>query len=275
MQFFNTYYNKQLKFRAIFLTAALWLLAGLGLQAAIPDPPSPARLVNDFAGAFLPEQRDSLEAVLVAFDDSTSNQICVVTVPTLDGMEVSDYAVRLANHWGIGSEKNNGLLVLIKPRGAEDWIDVNIQVGKGLEGAIPDVYASRIIRNIMGPQLRDRRDDYWRATVLACDELMKLASGEISEPRDGRSEDDDTSDAIAAFFTFLIFAFVFYRIYKSFKKFNHRYGGGSGGDFSGGSSFGGWSSSDWGSGSSSGGSSGGFGGFGGGSFGGGGASGRF
>ena len=216
--------------------------------AEIPDPPSPPRLVNDFVGVFTPAQRDSLETVLVAFDDSTSNQICVVTVTTLDGLDVSDYAVRLGNKWGIGSHRNNGLLLLFKTRtGEEDWIDVNIQVGKGLEGAIPDVYASRIIRNIMGPHLRDRRDDYWRATTAACEELMKLASGEISEPRDGVDE-DDVANAIAAFFTFLIFAFVIYRIVRSFKKFNNRYGGGSGG---------------------------GFGGFGGGSFGGGGASGRF
>jgi uncharacterized protein len=256
------------------LIIVLSLLALTGLRAAIPDPPSPPRLVNDFAGVFSPAQRDSLEAVLVAFDDSTSNQICVVTLTTLDGMEASDYAVRLANHWGVGSKKNNGLLILFKSRTEEEsWIDVSIQVGKGLEGAIPDVYASRIIRNIMGPQLKDGRDNYWRASTLACEELMKLASGEISEPRDGRhsEEDDFTTDLVAGFFTFLIFAFVFYRMYKSFKKFNNRYGGGS----SGGSSSGGWI--DWGDDdySSSSSSSGGFGGFGGGSFGGGGASGRF
>lgn len=257
------------------LIVVLSLLALTGVRAAIPDPPSPPRLLNDFAGVFSPDQRDSLEAVLVAFDDSTSNQICVVTVPTLDGMDVSDYAVRLANHWGIGDKtKSNGVLVLIKPRGEEDWIDVNIQVGKGLEGAIPDVYASRIIRNLMGPYLRDHRDDYWRATTRACEELMKLASGEISEPRD-RSDEDISSDLFAAVVTFLIFAFVFYRMYKRFKKYNQNYGGGNDSDDFGGSAggFGGWGGSSWGGGSSH--SSGGFGGFGGGSFGGGGASGRF
>lgn len=267
--------------KRLFPLLVLLLTPLAGLWAEIPDPPSPPRLVNDFAGVFTPAQRDSLETVLVAFDDSTSNQICVVTVTSLDGRDVSDYAVRLGNKWGIGSHRNNGLLVLFKTRtGEEDWIDVNIQVGKGLEGAIPDVYASRIIRNIMGPHLRDRRDDYWRATTAACEELMKLASGEISEPRDG-VEEDDVANAIAAILTFLIFAFVIYRIVKSFKNFNNRYGGGSsGGSSSGGGGFfgGGWSSgSSSGGGWSSGGSSsgGGFGGFGGGSFGGGGASGRF
>ena len=240
-----------------------------GLRAAIPAPPSPQRLVNDFAGAFTPEQRDSLETVLVAFDDSTSNQVCVVTVTTLDGMDVSDYAVRLGNSWGIGSHRNNGLLVLLKTRtGEEDWIDVNIQVGKGLEGAIPDVYASRIIRNIRGPRLRDRRDDYWRATTLACEELMKLASGEISEPRDGEDDEDDwVSDLVAALFILLLLWILFRRTRSSRGRFRSGPGSGLGGGVYYG---GGWSG-----GRSSGRSSGGFGGFGGGSFGGGGASGRF
>lgn len=258
------------------LIIVLSLLALTGLRAAIPDPPSPPRLVNDFAGVFSPEQRDSLEAVLVAFDDTTSNQICVVTLTTLDGMEVSDYAVRLANHWGVGSKKNNGLLILFKSRTEEEsWIDVSIQVGKGLEGAIPDVYASRIIRNIMGPQLKDGRDNYWRASTLACEELMKLASGEISEPRDGGGEEEDwVANLFATLIIILIMLFIFRRMAKAFT------GGGSSGGSSGGGFFGGgWSSgggSSSGGGWSSGGSSrGGFGGFGGGSFGGGGASGRF
>ncbi|MBQ1618918.1 MAG: TPM domain-containing protein, partial [Bacteroidales bacterium] len=161
----------------------------------IPSKPYPERLVNDFAGALTSAQVDSLERVLVAFDDSTSNQIAVVTVPTLGGMDVSEFALRLANEWGIGtSEKNNGILILLKPRGNERYVDVSVQVGRGLEGAIPDVYASRIIRNIMGPYLRE--DNYIKALALGIDEFKALASGEISEPRDRVAEDDDRAAAL-------------------------------------------------------------------------------
>ena len=165
------------------LIAGLVLLVSLISCDDIPDQPNPPRLVNDFARVFTQEQVDSLEYALVGFDKRTSNQICVVTVKTLSGMEVDDFGIQLANKWGIGTKNHqNGVLLLMKPRGRDNnYIDVTIQVGRGLEGAIPDVYASRIIRRIMGPHLK--RDNYWTATTKACNELMGLASGEISEPR--------------------------------------------------------------------------------------------
>ena len=164
----------------LFLCVAL--IFSLSSCDEIPAPPDPPRLVNDFAKIFTSAQTDSLERVLVDFDRRTSNQICFVSVKTLSGMEVDDYALKLGNKWGIGTEEHqNGVLLLIKPRGRDnDYVDVTIQVGRGLEGAIPDAYASRIIRNVMGPYLK--RDQYWPAVVKACDNLMGLASGEICEP---------------------------------------------------------------------------------------------
>lgn len=164
------------------------LLLGLILAVSvsscdgIPERPDPPRLVNDFARILSAGQVDSLERVLVDFDNRTSNQICVVSVKTLGEMAVDEYGLRLANDWGIGSkERQNGVLLLIKPRGRSDnYIDVTIQVGRGLEGAIPDAYASRIIRNVMGPYLK--RDQYWPAITKACENLMGLATGEIKEP---------------------------------------------------------------------------------------------
>ena len=241
-------------------------------DSIIPAAPNPPRLVNDLAGAFTQAQTDSLEAVLVDFDERTSNQICVVTVTTLHDQDVARYALTLANEWGIGSKLNNGVLVLLKTRNG-GYVDVTIQVGRGLEGAIPDAYASRIIRNIMGPHLR--QDEYWPAVSKACVELMALAEGEISEPRDG---DDD--DAIAAALAMAIFFFVIVLIViiaaSKDNKHNGRGGGFSGPTITFGN--GGSSRSSWGGGFGGGsgwGGGGGFGGVGGGSFGGGGASGHF
>ena len=241
-------------------------------DSIIPAAPNPPRLVNDLAGAFSQAQTDSLEAVLVDFDERTSNQICVVTVTTLHDQDVARYALTLANEWGIGSKRNNGVLVLLKTRNG-GYVDVTIQVGRGLEGAIPDAYASRIIRNIMGPHLR--QDEYWPAVSKACVELMALAEGEISEPRDG---DDD--DAVAAALAMAIFFFVIVLIVivaaSKDNKHNGRGGGFSGPTITFGN--GGSSRSSWGGGFGGGsgwGGGGGFGGFGGGSFGGGGASGHF
>ena len=254
-------------------SASAWETAGLPSDG-FPEAPYPPRLVCDFAGAFPAAFTDSLERALVDFDNSTSNQICVVTVSDLGGRDVAEYAVRLAGKWGVGSSKNNGVMILLMPRGALGYIDITIQVGRGLEGAIPDIYASRIIRNIMGPFLRE--DRYTEAVSHGCDELMKLASGEISEPRD--LEEDEYEGAIVLFVLFIIVCIVLIILDRKMKK-----GGGSGrsgggptiwlGGFPRG---GGFNSGSFGGGSFGGGfGGGGFGGFGGGSFGGGGASGRF
>ncbi len=264
--------------RSLLLTLAL--LAALPLQAGLfdsskdglPESPDPPRLVNDFASVIPTAQQDSLERVLVAFDDTTSNQICIVTMPTLDGREIVEYGTALGNKWGVGSKRNNGVLILLKIRNPQlesdpdaAYVDVAILPGRGLEGAIPDAYAARIIRNIMGPYLRE--DDYVPALTKACAEVMALASGEISEPRDNEDEEDG--------WALLIIIIIFALIVIWMSRKHHKDGGsgkntGSRGGFGGPIIFGGGGRS---SGSSFGG--GGFGGFGGGSFGGGGAHGRF
>lgn len=242
------------------------------VQRGIPAAPNPPRLVNDFAGV-LGSRADELERVLVAFDDSTSNQITVVTVTSLDGYAVEEFALELGRKWGVGKTINNGVVVLVKPKNSDGGGEVTIQVGYGLEGAIPDAYCRRIIDNEMIPAFKE--EDYYKGISNACDQLMKLASGEISEPR---SAEDPSGWAILLGFVLPMIIFVI--VLSIF----HKKGGGSNmsdGDGTGssrrpfvwfGPSFGGGSSSGsgWG-----GGHGGGFGGFGGGSFGGGGASGRW
>ena len=238
--------------------------------SAIPSRPSPARLVNDLAGQFTDQQETELERMLVAFDDSTSNQIAVVTVNDLEGYEASEYATRIGIDWGVGSEKfDNGIVILVKPKTSSAG-QVFIAVGYGLEGAIPDAYAKRVINDEMIPRFME--NDYYGGVYDACEVLMKLASGEISQIRE--YEEDDEIYAIIAFL--LILGLILYVLIKANKN------GGSGGN---GGSRGrniytgpiitmGNDYSSWGS-SSRGGFGGGFGGFGGGSFGGGGAGGSW
>lgn len=270
---------------SIYLLTALMLVVPAAICAAIPSPPSPPRLVNDFAGVFTPRQAGYLENVLTAFDDSTSNQITVVTVNDLEGYTASEYATRIGLDWKVGSEKfDNGVVLLIKPKTQDSGGQVAISVGYGLEGAIPDAYAKRIIDNELIP--RFMQDDYFSGTAAACDVLMKLASGEISEPRE--AGDDDTGGFIAIGL-FLFFVILVSIVAATFRKGNNngRGGGGSGTRTDGGDIFdaiiigsllgsGHRGGSSWGgSGGGFGGFGGGFGGFGGGSFGGGGASGSW
>lgn len=154
---------------------------------AIPGRPVPERLVNDFAGLFTAAESAALERTLAAFDDSTSNQIAVVTVKDLEGYEPADYATRIGIDWQVGSRDfNNGIVILVKPKDSSAG-KVFIAVGYGLEGAIPDASAKRIIDSEMIP--RFAANDYFGGVAAGCGILMKLASGEISEPR-GREEDE-------------------------------------------------------------------------------------
>lgn len=239
---------------------------------AIPSRPSPERLVNDLAGTFTSRQAEELERVLVAFDDSTSNQIAVVTVKDLEGYEPAEYATRIGLDWGVGSEKfDNGIVILVKPKDNTAG-KVFIAIGYGLEGAIPDAYAKRIINEVMIPHFRN--DDYYGGVAEACKVLMKLASGEISELREDEFDADDAGAIAGAVVTLIILIFVFVLITQNggdnTGSGNHRGGRTiytgpiitSGRIYGGGSSFGG-------------GFGGGFGGFGGGSFGGGGAGGSW
>ena len=149
-------------------------------------------LVNDFAGVFTQAQVRTMEARLEAFSDSTSNQICVVTIGDLEGYEPADYAQRLGQKWGVGSDKDNGVLILLKPRSAtEKYIDVFIATGYGIEGALPDALCKRIINNQMGPFLRQDPPDYYGAVEAAVTEIEPVMLGEYNEEMDYGDEDID------------------------------------------------------------------------------------
>lgn len=168
---------------------ALLILFPVMSMAEIPERPSPQRLVNDLAGLFTPSQVSSLERTLVDFDDSTSNQILVLTTADLEGYSSSEYAVQVGLKWGVGSaDFDNGIVVLVKPKTPASGGQVSIQVGYGLEGAILDAYCKRIIENEMIPRFKD--SDYFGGVNAAVQDLMGLASGEISEPREGKNPEN-------------------------------------------------------------------------------------
>lgn len=257
------------------------MLPAICASYAIPARPEPARLLNDYAGIFTPRERMAIERMLVEFDDSTSNQIAVVTVNDLEGYSASAYATQIGIEWGIGTgEKDNGIVLLIKPKTGSSNGDVAISVGYGLEGAILDVYCNRIIDRIIIPYFAS--GDYFSGTVAGCSKLMELASGEISVHREDKSE----FSLFGLLGLFIMFSILFFIILG---RGNGDDKGGNNGGHGGpaddilkgiiiGSMLGGGRDRNgWGghSGGYGGGDFGGFGGFGGGDFGGGGASGRW
>nr|MBP7029348.1 TPM domain-containing protein [Bacteroidales bacterium] len=102
----------------LYTMVVLWFSAAVLLQAQTLVPrPDPPRLVNDLAGVLSSGEVKALEDKLVAFNDSTSNQIAILIVNDLQGYDRSEFAFRVANDWGIGQgDLNNGVLVLVKPK---------------------------------------------------------------------------------------------------------------------------------------------------------------
>jgi uncharacterized protein len=163
-----------------YLLIGLTILLSFNLSAqTLPDMSNPPRLVNDFAEIMTEQDRLGLEDYLVKFNNETSTQIAVVTVKSLEGTDAGDFAFKLGEKWGIGQKgKNNGILILIKPKYGNEKGQAFIATGYGLEGAVPDAYASRIVDNEMIP--RFKTGDYFGGISAAVKVITELTKGEYT-----------------------------------------------------------------------------------------------
>lgn len=165
---------KRLLLAIVLLSAAF---ANAQIEKIIPSRPVPPRLVNDFTGTLTPEQVQALEQKLVAYDDSTSNQVAVVLMNTTGDYPIEDVALGILRNWGVGGkEHNNGIVLLV----AKNDHKIRIEVGYGLEGAIPDVTAKSIIDNDLTPNFR--QGNFYRGLDDATDDIIKAAAGEYKAP---------------------------------------------------------------------------------------------
>ncbi|MDR1611128.1 MAG: TPM domain-containing protein [Candidatus Symbiothrix sp.] len=260
------------------------LFAVQAYAQGIPDPPNPPRLVNDFAGVLTSDQVNRLESELEAFARSTTTQIVVVTVPSLDGHDIAGYSFKLGEKWGVGQKgKNNGVVIIFKPKTERESGRAFVAVGYGLEGTIPDAIANRIVDNEMIPHFRE--GNIYGGLSQACKVIMSLASKEFTAQEYEEKTSDGAGEIFAAIFLFFIILIIIG--ISTAKNRNQNY---TVGDSKGNIPFwilmsmlgnsGSRNSKDWdnfthGSGGFGGRGGGGFGGFGGGSFGGGGAGGSW
>ncbi len=252
----------------------LAVITGITVTSAraqdIPEPMTPKRIVNDFTGLFSKQEQAALEKKLTEFNNNSSTQIAVVTVPTLNGYDINDYAARLGEKWGIGQKgKDNGIVILIKPKTGREKGEIAISVGYGLEGVVPDVIASRIIRNEIIPAFQ--QNAYYKGIDKATSVLIDLSKGEYTADEYKNKDNGGAFDIVIGFIILLILVSLIFRRRGGNGGYTPGHRSGGGGFFifpmGGGSSSGGFG------GFSSGGGS--FGGFGGGSFGGGGSSGSW
>jgi uncharacterized protein len=241
-------WKKLSRMRITLVALLLFYFASAYSQPGIPD--QGGYWVHDEANVLSSDTKAKLESILQLERDSASNQIAVLLISSLEGGALEEYSLRVAEKWQVGQKgKDNGVLLLISINDRK----MRIETGYGLEGALTDAIASRIIRNEIAP--RFRTGDYdggVQAGVMAIREAIR---GEYVNEEPVASKRNSKKSPLATIIILIIILIIASR----------RKGGGRGGHWSAGR---GWIGPIGGIGGSSGWGSGG--GFGGGSFGGGG-----
>jgi uncharacterized protein len=251
----------------------LLAFAGTVQAERVQDLPAPTNYVNDFAGALSPQTLASLNQLCAQVDRQAHAQIAVVTVKSLDGEPIENFATALEDKWKVGKKgTDRGLLLIL----AVNDRQYRIEVGYGLEGILPDGRVGNIGREMV-PYLR--QNDYNGAVTMAVSQIAGVIATDAgvtltTPPRPGYGPAPQPQQLTLG--EILVLGLVLMGIIFFLARF-----GGSGllgfliGMFMGGGGGGGWGGRGGGGGWGDGGGGGGFGGFGGGSSGGGGASGSW
>ncbi len=179
----------------------LWvaLLGGACAQDLVPVPPLKGR-VTDLTGTLTADQVADLERSLAAFEARKGSQIAVLMVPTTRPEEIAQYAIRVADQWKVGRKKvDDGLIFVV----AKNDHKLRIEVGYGLEGAIPDVVARRVIRETIAPHFVE--GDFYGGLKAGTDQLMKLVDGEkLPPPQSGTQQPGQGADLQSLFVILLV-----------------------------------------------------------------------
>ncbi len=269
-RFLTLHNERRSRMRAVLVLLLAFFLALLAPALAAPVYPELTGRVTDEAGLLTPEDKAEIEKALTDLEQTSTDQLAVVTVKSLQGYPIEDYGVGLGRKWGIGQkEKDNGVLLIVAPNDRK----VRIEVGRRLEPFMTDTMSALIIQNAILPKFR--RGDFADGIKDGVRDIKSVLLGdadEVKQRAQGARAPEDDPEAMLHLIIFLaIVAFVIWVNYRQAQAVqsgmpgSRRRGGivvipGGSGNWGGG-----WSG---GSGSGGGGWSGG-----GGSFGGGGASG--
>ena len=238
-------------------TALLVALAALSVlvvsAAAAPNYPELTGRVTDEAGLLSAADKADIESQLASLEQTSTDQLAVVTVKSLEGYSIEDYGIGLARKWGIGQKgKDNGILLIVAPNDRK----VRIEVGRRLEPMMTDTMSTLIIENAILPKFR--RGDFAGGIKDGVRDIKTVLLGDAEEVKrraqGGRTPQDDPTVMIHIVIWLLIFAFIIWINYRNMQAVGpgtpgRRGGviiipGGSGnwgGGWSGGGGGGGWS----------------------------------
>jgi uncharacterized protein len=189
--------------RAPAVVLALLLSSGaVHADDAVPVPPLTAPVV-DLTNTLTPQQVASLDSKLRAFAEARGSQVVVLVVPSTQPEDVEQYSIRVVDAWKLGRKGvDDGVLLLV----ARDDRRARIEVGYGLEGALPDATANRIIDEVLVPHFR--AGDYYGGIDAAVDRIIGVIEGEPLPAPAARSRAHDAGGLFNLLPFLLVFAFV-------------------------------------------------------------------
>ncbi len=217
-------------------------------QASLQIPDKALAYVNDYAGLLNAGEKLELEQRLKSFEDETSNQVLLVTFPSLEGDNIEDVSMRLAEKWKVGQKsRDNGVILLISKNDRK----LRIEVGYGLEGVLTDATSRSIISNEITPAFK--KGDYWTGISSGISAIFLATKGEYDAIP--RSENTSKTSDVLTFLGILLLIFLLPILggrrgnrgitfgSSGWSGGGSSWGGGGGGFSSGGGSFGGGGSS--------------------------------
>lgn len=173
------------------LLASCIAMTQTALAELLPVPALKTR-VTDLTQTLSQAERGALEDKLASFETKKGSQIAVLLVPTTQPEDIAQYAIRVVDQWKIGREKSDdGVLVLV----AKNDRKLRIEVGRGLEGAIPDLYAKRIVSDVIGPKFK--QGDFYGGLDAGVDKLISLVGSEaLPAPENQAASDIDIGNIL-------------------------------------------------------------------------------
>ncbi len=186
------------------------LLCCLPFSAYSLDVPKLQSYVNDYAGMISPSVRSKMEGELRAFEQSDSTQIVILTVPSLEGENIEEFSIKVAEAWKIGQQqRDNGILLIVSKQERK----IRIEVGRGLEGKLTDLMAGRIIDQVIKP--RFKQGDFDGGFITGTSALIDATRGEFkAEQRPVQRR----QKGFPPFLTFLLFFGIFVLILGSLSR---------------------------------------------------------
>ncbi len=181
------------------------LIVPVSFLFAQPEVPVLKQWANDYTNTLNQSELQTLNYRLQTYEDSTTNQLVMLMISTLDGYPLEDFSYEVAEKNKIGTEKNdNGALLFI----AKNDRKLRIEVGYGLEGALPDALANSIIRNVIVPHFK--RNEFYTGITAGIDAIISAIAGEYTADKDDSSDEDKSpfiSTLIMIIFAILMFIF--------------------------------------------------------------------